>query len=96
MKRIVQILTGVLAICGPFAAMAQSADGGMRIAVISMETRRPIEGVIVTATDRDGKVFTGRTTADGTVELSDLGAGLYAVTAGGPGFWLQPTSPACV
>ena len=85
MKRIVQILTGVLAICGPFAAMAQSADGGMRIAVISMETRRPIEGVIVTATDRDGKVFTGRTTADGTVELSDLGAGLYAVTAGGPG-----------
>jgi hypothetical protein len=80
-----QVLAGVLAICGPFAAMAQAADGGMRIAVISMETRRPIEGVIVTATDRDGNVVTGRTKADGTVELSDLDAGLYAVTAGGPG-----------
>jgi hypothetical protein len=85
MKRIVQVLAGVLAIGGPFAAMAQDADGGMRIAVVSMETRRPIEGVIVTATDRDGNVVTGRTTADGTVELSDLGAGLYAVTADGPG-----------
>ena len=85
MKRIVQILAGVLAICGPFAAMAQVADGGIRIAVISMETRRPIEGVTITATDRDGNVVTGRTKADGTVDLSDLDAGLYAVTADGPG-----------
>ena len=60
--------------------MAQGADGGMRIAVVSMETRRPIEGVIVTAADRDGNVVTGRTQADGTVELSDLDTGLYAVT----------------
>jgi hypothetical protein len=85
MKRIIQILAGVLAICGPFAAMAQNADGGMRIEVISMETRRPIEGVTVTVTDRDGNVVTGRTQADGTLELRDLDAGLYAVTAGGPG-----------
>ena len=85
MKRIIQILAGAMAFCGPSAAMAQGADGGMRIAVVSMETRRPIEGVIVTAADRDGNVVTGRTQADGTVELSDLDAGLYAVTADGPG-----------
>ena len=57
----------------------------MRIAVVSMETQRPLEGVTVTVTDRDGNVVTGRTEADGTVELSDLDIGLYAVTADGPG-----------
>ena len=57
----------------------------MRIAVVSMETQRPLEGVTVTVTDRDGNVVTGRTTADGIVELSDLDIGLYAVTADGPG-----------
>ena len=85
MKRIIQILAGALAFCGPFAAMAQSADGGMRIAVVSVETQRPLEGVTVTVTDRDGKVVTGRTEANGIVELSDLDIGLYAVTAVGPG-----------
>jgi hypothetical protein len=65
--------------------MAQSPDGGMRIAVVNKETQRPLEGVTVTVTDRDGNVITGRTEANGTVELSDLDAGLYAVTADGPG-----------
>src|SRR5688500_19803439 len=81
MKRIVRLFAGVLVICASSAAMAQGADGGMRIAVVSMETRRPLEGVTVTVTDRDGNVVTGRTQADGTVELSDLDTGLYAVTA---------------
>jgi hypothetical protein len=85
MKSIIRILSGALAFCGPFAAMAQGADGGMRIAVVSVETQRPLEGVTVTVTDRYGNVITGRTQANGTVELSDLGAGLYAVTADGPG-----------
>jgi uncharacterized protein YfaS (alpha-2-macroglobulin family) len=66
----------VLVICASSAAMAQSADGGMRIAVVSMETQRPLEGVTVTVTDRDGNVITGRTEANGTIELSDLGTGL--------------------
>ena len=85
MKRIIQLFAGALVICASSAAMAQSADGGMRIAVVSMETQRPLEGVTVTVTDRDGNVITGRTEANGTVELSDLDAGLYAVTADGPG-----------
>src|SRR5688572_9874248 len=85
MKRIIQILAGALAFCGPSAAMAQGADGGMRIAVVSVETQRTLEGVTVTVTDRDGKVVTGRTEANGIVKLSDLDIGLYAVTADGPG-----------
>jgi hypothetical protein len=85
MKRIIRLFAGVLVICASSVAMAQSADGGMRIAVISKETQRPLEGVTVTVTDRDGNVITGRTEAGGTVELSDLDTGLYAVTAEGPG-----------
>ncbi len=92
MKRILRSLSGLLVICGPGAAMAQEADGGMRIAVVSIETRRPIEGVTVTATDREGKVVTGRTQADGTVELNDLDTGLYVVTAEGPGL-VQASEP---
>ncbi len=85
MKRTIRLLAGLLAVCASTLAMAQGADGGMRIAIVSMETRRPIEGVTVTASGRDGKVVTGRTQADGIVELGDLEAGLYAVTATGPG-----------
>src|SRR5688572_3460566 len=85
MKRIIRLFAGVLAICASSVAMAQSADGGMRIAIVSMETQRPLEGVTVTVTGRDGNVMTGRTAANGTVELSDLDPGLYAVSAEGPG-----------
>ncbi|HKX98510.1 MAG TPA: TonB-dependent receptor [Steroidobacteraceae bacterium] len=85
MKRITRLFAGLLVICASSAAMAQSADGGMRIAVVSKQTQRPLEGVTVTVTDRDGDVITGRTEANGIVELSDLDIGLYAVTAEGPG-----------
>ena len=85
MRRIIRLFAGVLILCASSAAMAQSADGGMRIAVVSKETQRPLEGVTVTVTDRDGNVVTGRTEANGTVELGDLDIGLYAVTAAGPG-----------
>jgi uncharacterized protein YfaS (alpha-2-macroglobulin family) len=68
MKRTIRLFAGVLVICASSAAMAQSADGGMRIAVVSKETQRPLEGVTVTVTDRDGNVVTGRTEANGTVE----------------------------
>jgi hypothetical protein len=85
LKRTFRLLAGVLAVCASSAVMAQGADGGMRIAVVSVETQRPLEGVTVTVTGRDGKVITGRTGTNGTVELSDLDTGLYAVTADGPG-----------
>jgi len=85
MKRIIRLFAGMLVICASSVVMAQGADGGMRIAVVSVETQRPLEGVTVTVTGRDGKVITGRTGANGTVELSDLDTGLYAVTADGPG-----------
>ena len=85
MNRIIQLFAGALVICASSAVMAQGADGGMRISVVSAETQRPLEGVTVSVTSRDGKAITGRTGANGTVELGDLDAGLYAVTAEGPG-----------
>jgi hypothetical protein len=90
MKRLIQLLAGLLVYCASSAAMAQSPDGGMRIAVVSVATQRPLEGVTVTVTDRVGKAITRRTQANGTVELTDLATGLYAVTADGPG--LLPVS----
>ena len=57
----------------------------MRITVVSEETQRPLKDVTVTLTDRHGNVITGRTEANGTVVLSDLDMGLYAVMAEGPG-----------
>src|SRR5688572_17511202 len=86
MKLIIRLFAGVLVICASSTAMAQSADGGLRIAVVNKETQRPLDGVTVTVTDRDGNVITGRTEANGTVELRDVDTGLYAVTADGPGF----------
>src|SRR5688572_26313623 len=85
MKRIIRLFAAVLVICASSAAMAQGADSGMRIAVVSVETQRPLAGVTVTVTDRDGNVITRRTEANGTVELSNLDTGLYEVTAEGPG-----------
>jgi hypothetical protein len=85
MKRIIRLFAGLLVLCASSAAIAQSAGGGMRISVASKETQRPLEGVNVTVTDRVGKVIARRTEANGTVDLTDLDAGLYAVTADGPG-----------
>jgi hypothetical protein len=85
MRRIHWLFAVLLALFASPAAMAQGADGGLRISVISVETQRPLEGVTVTVTDRDGNVTTRRTEATGIVELADLGTGLYAVTADGPG-----------
>jgi hypothetical protein len=84
MKRILGGIAGlVMLLASSAAVMAQGAEGGMRISVLGAETRRPLEGVTVTVTDRDGNVITGRTDANGAVELSDLEPGLYVITAEG-------------
>jgi hypothetical protein len=85
MEWIIRLFATALLIGASSGALAQGVGGGMRIAVISAETQRPIEGVTVTVTDRDGNDITGRTTDTGTVEFNELDQGLYAVTADGPG-----------
>jgi hypothetical protein len=78
------VLACVLAlIAGP--ARAQANDGGMRIEVSSAETRRPLAGVTITVTDRDGNAVDGSTSADGVIEFDALESGLYEVTAASPG-----------
>jgi len=83
MKRMIWIVLAVL--CLPGAVMADERSGGLRIEVISAETQRPLQGVAVTVTDREGNAVEGRTTEDGVLELEGLEPGLYAVTAEGPG-----------
>lgn len=85
MKRIVRLLAVSLAFCASSAAMAQGADGGIRISVVSMGTEAPLEGVTVTVTGSVGGAMTRRTEANGSVEFTGLAAGLYAVAADGPG-----------
>ena len=85
MKQIIRLFAALLVFCASTAAMAQSEAGGMRISVASKETQRPLEGVSVTVTGRVGNAMARRTDATGTVDLTGLDAGLYAVTADGPG-----------
>lgn len=88
--RLIQALAGLLLWCVTSTVMAQGTSGGLRISVTSQDSQRPLEGVTVTVTDRAGKLITRRTEASGTVDLSGLEAGLYAVAADGPG--LVPVS----
>ncbi len=81
----VAAIAGLLIVCVSPAALAQGESGGLRISVASKETQRPLEGVTLTVTDRAGKVITRRTEANGTVDVTGLDAGLYAVAADGPG-----------
>jgi hypothetical protein len=67
------------------AAISQGSGGGLRIVVAGKESQQALEGVTVTVTDRAGNVITRRTPANGSIELIGLVAGLYAVTADGPG-----------
>ena len=83
MKRMIWIVLAVL--CLPGAVMADERSGGLRIEVVSAETQRPLQGVAVTVTDREGNAVDGRTTEDGVLEMDGLEPGLYALTAEGPG-----------
>jgi hypothetical protein len=79
--RTLSIFIFILGFSASHWAVAQQPDSGMRVEVISAETRRPIEGVSVTVTPREGSSLTGLTAADGVIEFGTLDAGLYAVTA---------------
>ena len=78
--QIVPIITLWLA-CLPAAAGAQDADGGLIIDVRAAETGRPLAGVDISITDRDGTELEGRTGADGSISFERLAPGLYDVTA---------------
>jgi hypothetical protein len=82
--QIVPIITLWLA-CLPAAAGAQDADGGLIIDVRAAETGRPLAGVDISITDRDGTELEGRTGADGSISFERLAPGLYDVTAAAAG-----------
>ncbi len=69
----------------PAAASAQDDTGGLRIAVIAAESRRPLSGVEIVLTDRAGNERQAVTGANGLASFDDTDAGLYAVTAAAEG-----------
>jgi hypothetical protein len=80
------------ALFGAGAVFAQDPAGAVRIEVVSAETRRPLEGVTVTVTPREGAPVTSVTTAEGILEVGTLEEGLYAVTATRSGL-VEATEP---
>jgi hypothetical protein len=69
-----------------FAPVSAASETGIEVRVISVETRRALEGVSVTITSRDGETSTAATDDDGVVRLMELEPGLYALNATGTGF----------
>ena len=66
-------------------AGAQGLSGEIAVKVVSAETKRPLAGITVTVTPREGDPRTAETAADGTATIEDLGLGLYELTARGDG-----------
>jgi hypothetical protein len=81
-----------LGLFGAGAVFAQDPEGAVRIEVVSAETRRPLEGVTVIVTPREGAAVTAMTTAEGILEVGALAEGLYAVTATRSGL-VEATEP---
>ncbi len=81
----IRILMVGLGLLAGQALVAREPDAGIRIEVLGAETRRPLEGVTVTVTPRQGSVVTGLTAENGVIEFGPLEAGLYDVTATRPG-----------
>jgi hypothetical protein len=75
-----------LGLVGSGAGFARDAEsvtlqGGLQIQVVSAETRRPLEGVTVTVTPRQGTTLSALTSVGGIVEFRELDEGLYDLSA---------------
>jgi hypothetical protein len=62
-------------------AVAQDTDGGLVVETRAAETGRPLAGVSVTITDRDGGSRQDTTGPDGSVDFGSVAPGLYDVSA---------------
>lgn len=58
----------------------------LNITVTDARTDNKLNDVSITVTDEAGAVTTGVSNATGTLEISDLAAGIYTITASSPGY----------
>ena len=58
----------------------------INITVTDIRTGNGLNDVSITVTSEDSAVATGDSDATGTLEISDLGAGVYTITASSPGY----------
>ncbi len=68
------------------AAVAQDISGAIAVKVVNAESSRPLSGVAITVTSRDGDDSVATTADDGTVTIDSLAVGLYTLSAEGDGF----------
>ncbi len=71
----------VLAVLPVAAAIGQTADGAIRVQVVSTETRRALPDVTINLTARDGRSTSATTDRDGAAVLAALPPGLYELMA---------------
>ncbi len=67
------------------ASPALASSGAISVEVVDAVTRRPVDGVTITAESRDGAVRTA-TTENGSVLLDSLPSGFFSLRAESPGY----------
>ena len=86
-RSITLVLISMLVTAAPGLALAQADSGQIAVTVLDADSKRPIEGVRITISQRDAQVAFGpesRTSGpDGTAEFNDLPVGLYSLIAEG-------------
>ncbi len=78
---VITLLAVVFLAVQPGIAAAQEPPGALQVDIVAADTRRPLTGVLVTVTDRNGETVTATSSADGRVDFENLAPGLYALTA---------------
>ena len=67
-------------------AIVSAPAATLKITVTDARTDSRLNDVSITVTDEDGAVTTGVSNTTGTLEISDLTAGIYTITAASPGY----------
>ena len=67
-------------------AIASAPAATLNITATDARTDNRLNDVSITVTDEAGAVTTGVSNATGTLEISDLAAGIYTITASSPGY----------
>ncbi len=80
------LLAGIVGFSMAPVCAVQASETGIEVRVVSVETKRAIEGVSVAITARDGETFNATTDGDGVARIVALEPGLYALDATGTGF----------
>ncbi len=78
------LLFALVAVLGIAAVSAQAAT--LNVTVTNAQTGEKLSDISITATSQDGTSTEGVSDASGTLEIADLSAGVYKISASAPGY----------